>query len=340
MSDRRRRARAVGAGVIAGLTAAGLGVAWLTRVQTDGLASRPAPASDYAGAIARFRALAARDGPEVNDVCRSALLTHGRRTSRAIAFIHGVTNCPAQFEPLGRQFFERGYNVLLPRMPQNGYADRMTAALSQLTAEQLCAFADEVADIVVGLGDRAIVAGLSAGGVVAAWLTQVRGDLARTVLIAPSLGLGRYQRAVQALLRGALLRGPNVQTQRFRPFADGPPYSYYGYSTRALGEVLRLGLATARAALQRPPAVQDVLVITNGNDAAVNNTVTRQLISLWQAKGLERVTFFDFPRSLGLVHDLIDVHQRRQRISLVYPRLLELIDGPTRSAEPAAGGRA
>lgn len=332
MSDRAWRARALGAAGVVGLAATGLGLAWLTRIQTNGLVSRPNPAFDYAGAIARFRALADRDGPEVNDVCRSALLTHGRRTPRAIALIHGVTNCPAQFEPLGRQFFERGYNVLLPRMPQNGYADRMTDALSRLTAEQLCAFADEVADIVVGLGERAIVAGLSAGGVVAAWLTQVRGDLARTVLIAPSLGLGRYRPAVQAVLRGALLRGPNIQTQRFRPFEDGPPYSYYGYSTRALGEVLRLGLATARAALQRPPAVQDLLVITNGNDAAVNNTVTRHLIALWQSKGLERVTVFDFPRSLGLVHDLIDVHQRRQRTGVVYPTLLELIDGPTLSA--------
>ncbi|GIW06087.1 MAG: hypothetical protein KatS3mg060_0892 [Dehalococcoidia bacterium] len=325
-------ARRIGYGAAAALAALGLGAAWLTRVRTDDLQSRPNPAGDYAGAVERFRALAALDGPEVNAVCRSTLLTHGRRTARAIVLVHGITNCPAQFEPFGRLLFERGYNVLLPRMPKNGYADRMTNALSELTAEQLRDFADRIADIVVGLGEQTIIAGLSAGGVIAAWVTQFRPDIGRTVLIAPSLGLGRYRSGVQFLLAGALLRGPNIQTQRFRPFEDGPPYSYYGYSTRALGEVLRLGLATARAALQRPPAVQDVVVVTNGNDAAVNNNITRQLVSLWQSKGLQRVTSFDFPRSAGLVHDLIDIHQRLQRTNLVYPTLLDLID-----REPPAG---
>ncbi|MCS6803147.1 MAG: alpha/beta fold hydrolase [Chloroflexota bacterium] len=327
MNVRGQLVRRLGIGIAASC-AAGLGTAWLTRVRTDHLRSRPNPATTYDEAMARFQALAALDGPAVNPVCRSALLTHGRRVRRAIVFIHGMTNCPAQFEPLGRLFFERGYNVLLPRMPQNGYADRMTTALSRLTAEQLRDFADQIADIAAGLGEEAIVAGLSAGGVVAAWITQFRADIARTVLIAPSLGLGRYRPTLQQLLLRALLRVPNIQTQRLRPFEDGPPYSYYGYSTRALGEVLRLGLATTRAALQGPPAVQDVIVVTNANDAAVNNNVTRRLIALWQAQGLERVTSYDFPKRAGLVHDLIDIHQSKQRTDLVYPTLLDLIDRP------------
>jgi esterase/lipase len=328
MTDRLRIARRLGSGTAVGLAVVGLGAAWLTRIPTEGLDSRPDPATEYAGAIERFRALAALDGPEVNPVCRSTLLTHGHRTARAIALVHGITNCPAQFERFGRLLFERGYNVLLPRMPKNGYADRMTGALSELRAEHLRAFADRVSDIVAGLGEQAIVGGLSAGGVIAAWVTQWRADIGRTVLIAPSLGLGRYWSSLQLVLLGALLRAPNIKTQRFRRFADGPPYSYYGHSTRALGEVLRLGRATARAAHHRPPAVQDVLVITNGNDSTVNTNVTRHLVSLWQSKGLQRLTTYDFPRSDGLVHDLIDVHQRRQRTDLVYPTLLDLIDRP------------
>ncbi|MFN8532742.1 MAG: alpha/beta hydrolase [Dehalococcoidia bacterium] len=310
------------------MAVAGAGATWLTRIQTDGLESHPRPASGFAEALDRFEALAGRDGPEVNPVCRSQLLAHGARARRSIVFIHGITNCPAQFEPLGRLFFERGYNVLLPRMPRHGYADRKTSALSSLTVEELRDFADEVADIAGGLGEETMIAGLSAGGVLAAWVTQNRPEIARSVLIAPSLGIGRYRLVLQLLIAGALLHAPNIQTQKFRSFSDGPPYSYLGYSSRAIGEVLRLGLATARAALVEPPAVQDLLVITNGADAAVNNNATRQLVSLWQSKGLERVEYYDFPRTAGLIHDLIDVHQPQGRTSLVYPRLIDLIDRP------------
>ena len=44
-------------------------------------------------------------------------------------------------------------------------------------------------DIAAGLGDQVTIAGLSAGGVVAAWAAQHRRDVHRAVLIAPSLGV-------------------------------------------------------------------------------------------------------------------------------------------------------
>jgi hypothetical protein len=67
------------------------------------------------------------------------------------------------------------------------------------------------------------------------------------------------------------------------------------------------------------------VVVTNANDISVSNQLTRQLVSLWQSRGLKRVEYFEFEREQGLEHDLIDPNNPRQRVDLVYPILLELI---------------
>src|SRR5439155_21784603 len=106
-------------------------------VSTRGLEPRPDPAPDYAAALSRFKALRAKDGAAVNPLCRSRLMTHGRAGERAVVLFHGVTNCPQQFVRLGVTLHRRGANVLVPRMPCNGFLDRDTTALKRLTAEKM-----------------------------------------------------------------------------------------------------------------------------------------------------------------------------------------------------------
>jgi hypothetical protein len=55
------------------------------------LASHPNPAADYAAAIARFQQIQQTEGPELNPVARSILLTRGQRTERAVVFFHTGT---------------------------------------------------------------------------------------------------------------------------------------------------------------------------------------------------------------------------------------------------------
>ena len=304
------------------------GLVWLSRLRTRGLSSRPDPASDYAGALERLERLQAADDDRVNPVCRSRGLLHGRKTDRAIVLIHGVTSCPQQFAPLAARFFGRGYNVLLARMPRHGYLDRMTDDLKNLRAEELRQFADQAVDIAAGLGEQVTVAGLSAGGIVAAWAAQHRPELSRAVLIAPFLGVGSYARPLQLVLANLFTTLPDLATQRLRPFEDAAPYGYLGFSTRSIGEVQRLGLATAFAALEHPPATQRLLLVTNAADTAINNAIARQLIYAWQERGIRQVEFYEFDRALGLHHDLIDPNNPKQQVDLVYPILLDLIDRP------------
>ena len=300
-------------------------LAWLSRIKARGLHSRPDPARDYAEALERLEQLAALDDDRISPVCRTRGLLHGRPTEQVVILVHGLTNCPQQWAPFAELLFERGCNVLLPRMPRHGLQDRMTTEPSRLRAEELRDYADRIVDIAAGLGRQVTIVGLSAGGIVGAWVAQYRPEVERAILISPSVGFGRYGAWLQHLFMHVLLALPDVETHHFSRSDRAMPYAYVGWSSKALGEVLRLGLATVQAAVRARPVCQHLVVITNANDVAVSNQLTRQLVSLWQSRGLRRVEFYEFDREQRLEHDLIDPNNPRQRVDLVYPILLDLI---------------
>jgi carboxylesterase len=321
----------------AATTVAGAALTWIARVRARGLESHPDPATDYAGALERLAKLQVLDDDTINPVCRSRGLLHGRKTEHAVLLLHGLTNCPQQWADFGALLHERGVNVLLPRMPHHGLADRRTPEPGKLRAEELRDFGDRTVDIAAGLGDRVTIVGLSAGGIIAAWAAQYRSELAKAVLISPSIGLRSFGQRAQLLFMNVVLALPDVATQRFISTDRAMPYAYVGWSSHALGEVLRLGVATATAALRRRAAVQHLLVVTNANDTAVNNNLTRQLVSIWQTRGLRRVEYYEFDRAERLEHDLIDPNNPKQQVDVVYPILLDLItrdDGPAPLSPP------
>jgi pimeloyl-ACP methyl ester carboxylesterase len=314
---------ALGAGAA---LAVGIGAGLVTKRATDALGSRPNPAASYAEARERFAGLLTAEAPGLNPDCHSILLAHDPPAERVIVLFHGMSNCPCQFRRLGEMLHAQGHTVFIPLLPRHGLADPHTDALRYLRAEDLRDYADASVDLARGLGREIVVAGLSAGGTVAAWIAQHRPDVARAILIAPSMGVGgRSRRVLSAVTMLAFLWLPNVQTDRIVPFKDPPDHCYLGFSTRALGEVLRLAVAVARSASARKPAVQSVAITTNRNDAAVNDLLTWQLVNLWRAHGLERLEAYEFSKEIGVEHDLVDPDQPYQHVDAVYPVLLDLI---------------
>ena len=286
------------------------------------------PALDYDSAIARFAQVQAQEEADstLNPVCYSKLLSHGRKMERAIVLMHGMTNCPQQYVELAPLFYERGYNVLIPRMPHNGLADLDTDSLKHLTAAELRDCANTMVDIARGLGDHLTYLGLSVGGTMAAWVVQYRADVDQVVLIAPaftykqglSVGRSRFMMYVFLLL-------PNIMTQRFRPFTGAPAHNYHGFATRGLGAMMRLGFSVFDAARTTRAAAQSVLVITNAVDPAVENSITRKLVDRWLAKGLDHCEEYQFDAKYKLIHDIIDPEQVGQQTAIVYPILMELV---------------
>ena len=139
------------------------------------------PAPTYDDAVARVARRQAADDSVVAQGGRSILLTHGQRTPRAYVLLHGFTNSPSQFLDLGERLFATGDNVYIPRLPH--HAERVAAVrqLSRVNADELTMFADSIVDVARGLGDSVVVAGMSAGGTITAWVAQWRADVQSTL---------------------------------------------------------------------------------------------------------------------------------------------------------------
>lgn len=292
------------------------------------LPAKPQAAATYQESVARIAMLQRRDAGEVNPVCGTRLLTHGHKTAKALVFLHGYTTCPAQADQLAQRYFEQGWNVLIPRMPANGLRDRRPLSLAQVRSEDLALYADEVAAASSGLADEVVVAGFSTGGTLTAYIAQ-RWPIARAVMFAPCFGVANFGRSSNHLLMKMTLLLPDRLID-YQPVKPGSPpvaqHAYLAFSTRGLGQILRLG----EAIQQGPkPLARDIRVLINDNDPAVDTDSTQRLVQHWRGLGAS-VDEQHIPRELGLIHDTLDPQQAAARPDLLYPRLLPLLDGTLR----------
>lgn len=311
-------------GMIGGVLVGTWALSRLIRVRPLSTLPAPRPATDYEGALARVSALQAQDRGRVNGVCRSRLLTHGAKTHKAVALLHGLTNCPAQYVQFAQMLYERGYNVLLPRLKYHGL-ERDSFDFNDLTAEEMVAGASEASDILHGLGDERILLGFSAGGAAAAWAAQFRGDLDRVILVAPALALKGAPMPLQRILVRALGALPS-RSLWWDPILKheyaGLPHAYPRAGTHVVSELLRLGMIVEVQAGRQIYAARSVTLITNPNDEVVNNGRALRAAKEWRRQGV-LVEEYTFPKEWGLIHDLFDPAKAEQQIDRTYPQLIE-----------------
>lgn len=291
----------------------------------------PSPATSYEEAISGIEAIRTEEAElvDLHPMCGTQVSTHEKKTENVIVFLHGFTSCPDQFTELGNQYFDLGYNVFIPREPHHGLSDRLGTPLKNYTAEEMITFANNIADIAQGLGDRVIIVGLSGGGAMATWLAQERTDVDLAVPIAPFLGIGFIPEFLNRPLTNLILLIPDF-FQWWDPVnkennPNSAPYSYTRYPIHSLFENLRLGYVVEADSRRVKPAAGQILVITNDNDESVNNDVIAGLEKLWLQHGEESLKSFRFDQDLGLPHDLITTTRPGAMIDLVYPKLMELI---------------
>ena len=288
------------------------------------------PARDYDDALRLVDTLRAADRPAISAECGTKLMTHGVRTSRVVVMLHGLTNCPAQFDSLGRMSFARGANVLIPRLPRHGFADRMTTELAQVNARELCAFTDRVLDAACGLGDSVTVVGLSIGGVLAGWAGQERADVDRAIMIAPIFGVARAPGVWTSAVTRLALLAPNQfvwwDDKRKQDLA-GPKHVYPRFSSRSVAATLYVGAITRAAAARRRAACRSLVLITVGGDEAADNKLPAELMRMWRSRGTTELIEYEFPAALHLNHDVVDPEQVGGNPALTYPVLTRLI-GP------------
>jgi len=339
-------------GFAALLLVAVLAVVWLLRPYPPPHVVPPVATRDYDEAVSRLARLTTRDAGGLTSGCATSVRLHGRRTARAIVLLHGITNCPLQFAGVAESLSAGGDNVLVPRVPHHGIANRMGPDLARLTAGELADLAGECVAIARGLGDTVVVAGLSTSGVAAAWAATHVPGVDRAVLIAPAFApeftKSPVPRVVATWLTRLALRLPNrfvwwdAKRQRALP---GPTQTYFGFSTRAMAQAYRLGEDVTRARPQ--PGVRDIAWVLSDFDDAVDNGRSAALAAVWRrdTPGV-RQRMVRFPAADHVLHDMVDPLQPGAQPAVVWPVLIAVIRGealpagtPARETTPSASAR-
>jgi alpha-beta hydrolase superfamily lysophospholipase len=281
-----------------------------------------------ANALTRYRELVAADAVNraLNPAGRSRLLEQNGGSDRSIVLFHGFTNSPAQMETLGNQFFERGYTVLIPRLPGHGLSDRATRALDRLDADQLQETSEIAFEAAQALSRRVDTFGISVGAVLAAWLAQTRTTRV-AVPLSPFFALPGIPGFASAAAAGAMRALPPMYLwwdPRVKE-ACKPDHAYPGFPTRALGECLKFGGRVRAAAKTAAPKSERTIVATNSKEPACNNGVTDALVKHWQARSdaVETHVLTD----VGLRHDIVELQTYPEARTTVYPRVLQWIAG-------------
>lgn len=294
------------------------------------LESHPKPVASFEEAFARVKAIQAEDNKDLaRDVCITKLYDHGKQVEHIIVLLHGFTNCPEQFNELGKQYYEAGYNVFIPRMPYHGLTDRLTDELVNLTAENLADFGDQVIDIAHGLGKKITVMGISGSGTLVAWLAQNRADIDFAFAIAPLFGLAFIPASLTKIFERVVLVLPNFFLWWDpRTKADNPYSTYYAYPrypTRALVEMIRLGSITRSEAELSPPKTSNITMIINDAEPAVSNAEILKLLKIWRKYGKGNLSEVHFEKDLKLPHDIITPGTPGVPVEIIHPRLFSVI---------------
>lgn len=267
----------------------------------------------------------ALDDDRILPLARTTLHDCGGPTPLAVVLLHGFTNHPGQYREFAPMLYERGVNVFIPRMPEQGDRNRMTRRIARLTAESLMERASEALDIGCGLGERVCIAGISSSGLLCAYFAQHRSDVARAIPIAPVFSILKMAHWLSAATAQAMLLLPDMflwwdprvkEQQR-------PSSAYPQFPTHALAQTMRIGDAVWSDSARNPFAARSVVMLTNRHDPAVNNDATNEVIRRWQRRrdGAQLYEFPDLPRN----HDIIEPDNPNARTDIVYPRLLDFI---------------
>jgi esterase/lipase len=307
----------------------GWAIVWPTSVSS--LGPHPKPARDYESAMKLAEVFQQSDSA-VATGGESIIFVHGHRTPRAFVLFHGLTNSPRQFSKLAAALSDSGDNVFVPRLPEHGLRGGTSSDLGRLTAESLRNVADAAIDIASGLGDTVVVLGVSLGGNVAAWTAQFR-QVGRVVILSPALGLSHMSTSVETPTMNLMLRVPNYSK------VESPdtlrPDRELGWSSRGVGQMLRLGTAIRRAADNHAPGARDIRVLVNAHDHTVNRQAIDELVEHWSATG-GHVSMLELADSLRLPHDIVDPDELTGNTRVTYPVIFALLYGSTPAAKLGA----
>ncbi|MEO6848475.1 MAG: alpha/beta fold hydrolase [Chthoniobacterales bacterium] len=285
------------------------------------------PCKTYEEALQRYQSLLAATPSDVREICRPFILTHDKKTPQVFVLLHGLTNCPEQFRKLAEELHAQGHSVVVPLTPFHGNENRLTDKLENLTVEQMLQSADKAIAIAHGLGDKVTLVGLSTNGATVAWYAQNTQIIDRAVLLAPFLGVHHFPEHYLPYLANFVGRLPNHffwWNPKLKQDIPGPPYAYPRAPSKPIAKILLLAQQVTQQAAVTAPKTRKIAVVTTASDVVINEGAVTTLVNEWNRS--LKVTTYEFPAADKVPHDMIDPHQPDQKVDLVYPVLLKLLN--------------
>lgn len=148
----------------------------------------------YRRGVANIRAaLEAEKGLPLQKGSESRFYAHPTPPPKGtIVMLHGFSAGTWQFEDMAKTFFERGYNVYVPRLPGHGFKkpdgnEDATKLLSSGNWSEYHTYAEQIYSQAKGLGGPIHLTGLSGGANVALDMASHHPDIKGAALYAPFL---------------------------------------------------------------------------------------------------------------------------------------------------------
>jgi pimeloyl-ACP methyl ester carboxylesterase len=243
--------------------------------------------------------------PLRNEACRSRFFFQSQPTEKVCLFLHGFTAAPYQFVPMGEAFFQDGCNVIIPLMPGHGRAGEWNSNNPPPLPTDAIVYQEFVLQWLQQaqtLGKKVIVAGLSTGATLAAWLNWERSkEIDRTLLFAPYL-------SSSVKLVDFLVEILPCYFEWFNRDAAGN-FGYDGFSLPALGLFYTMGQEILdRASLSSPAPT---FIFSSASDLVVNNYDHQVLFETALQK--QPLTWYHcFERALNIGHRMMTKREDNQ----------------------------
>jgi pimeloyl-ACP methyl ester carboxylesterase len=266
-------------------------------------------ATSWQTSLDRIAALQELDDESIVSASGTQALLHDGPTADVALLLHGFTNSPVQWREISAAYFAAGFNVLAPRVPFHGLKDPLNRELSKTTPEVLAEFTDTAVEAAAGLGGRLRIAGLSLGGLLAAYAAKHRDEVAEAILIAPFFQPKAVPEWVDRPFDAAMRALPDVYSwwnpAKHEEEVRGT-YAYPKFSMKAVAAMIELRRQIERADARRTTRLERVLLVINEHDIAIRNDVAERLVDEQFSDLAEEVDTAVLEDALGLTHDVVE----------------------------------
>jgi carboxylesterase len=219
------------------------------------------------------------DGKDILDGCEPWSAPGG---PHGALVLHGFTGCPQSLRGLAAAFAGTGLAVELPLLPGHGTSvDDLLAT----TWDDWSAAAEDVYTALAARVDKVVVAGLSMGGALTAWLATRHPEIAGIVCVNPALSVPpAIVTAVEDMLAGGVDRIPAIGGDVADPGAREK-----AYDATPLRPLLSLAAAGEQFRDELGKIACPVLIMTSTQDHVVE-PANSDLLAERVGGPVERVT--------------------------------------------------